>query len=114
MPTSNAFMSVTRSSSLGRESLFASGESFEKLGKNQEAANTYRELLRNENSWPILPKPAKRETPPGARTRMMSIFPFRSPISRSATGASSASSSVFLVVRSTFAPKPHPQNRSDD
>jgi TolA-binding protein len=26
----------------------ASGESFEKLGKNQEAANTYRELLRNE------------------------------------------------------------------
>ena len=26
----------------------ASGESFEKLGKNQEAANTYRELLRNQ------------------------------------------------------------------
>ncbi|HEY1581897.1 MAG TPA: tetratricopeptide repeat protein, partial [Chthoniobacterales bacterium] len=26
----------------------ASGESFEKLGKTQEAANTYRELLRNE------------------------------------------------------------------
>ncbi len=26
----------------------ASGESFEKLGKTQEATNTYRELLRNE------------------------------------------------------------------